>query len=201
MRLALPFLIFATAAPALGAQDSLGVPWTWSARIEAGTLNARDPFDVTMAVGGSFGLVNARNGFFVRYTRQQHDRNQVPYFNDVARHFWTLEWEHAFAAAQPFRQQVMLRLGAGVLGRGASQLKRAAVVTVGATVRYPVGRFFSFVGTFADQMADLPRQDFTNCYQGWDYNAGQPVQVCESYRYGGELQHNFGLFIAFEVRP
>jgi len=160
-------------------------------RLEAASLSPEDPTNVTMAYGGTVGVsIAARDALLVRFLLQSQNRNSGADLGAAARHFYLLTWEHAFNdETGTHRQQYLLRTGLGAVER--SPWRTAPAVSAGLAVRYGLGRHFGFVGAIEDVMAALPEDSLTAC---------DPVYGCSLLVSKRELQHNFGLAIAAELR-
>ena len=160
-------------------------------RLEAASLSPDDPTNVTMAYGGSIGVpVTARDALFVRFLLQSQNRNSGTDLGAAARHFYLATWEHAFnGSGDVHHRQYLLRTGLGAVER--SPWSTAPSFSAGFAVRYTLGRSFGFVGAIEDVMAALPRDSLTAC---------DPVYGCSAFVVERQLQHNFGLAIAAEVR-
>ena len=178
------------ARPAGGQADGTPI-----ARLEAGMLNASDPFDVTMAFGGALGWQLSRsNALLVRYVRQSQNRNSVADIGSKARGLLTANWEHAFGPSAQYHQQALIRVGVGALFR--PLLATAPLVNASLELRYTVHPHVAFVGSLEDDVGRLPRQDFQFCATD---ASGNPV--CQVYTSGAKVQHNFGFLVAIEWRP
>ena len=165
------------------------------ARLEAGMLNASDPFDVTMAFGGVLGWqLSHSNALLVRYVRQSQNRNSGEDIGSKARGLLTANWEHAFGPSAQYHRQALIRVGVGALFR--PMLATAPLVNASLELRYTVHPHIAFVGGLEDDVGRLPRQDFQFC--GVDVS-GNPA--CQVYTSGAKVQHNFGFLVAIEWRP
>lgn len=71
----------------------------------------------------------------------------------------------------------------GVSRTTSVNLANAPFVGVALAIRYPLSRHFAVAGTIEDDMAFIPRQTINRS------------------SVGGELEHNFGLFIVAQWRP
>ena len=174
---------------ALTAQDHRGL-----LELGAGSLAPDDPFQAFLSFRGSVGwILSHRNALAIDYTRQTKSRSTSEDLGKYARQFLGLVWHHAFQDAfydsQIHRQQYFLKLGGGLLVRGgtpslgSADLENAPFVGAALAIRYPLASHIAAVGEIEDDMAFIPRQ------------------TINTTKIGGELQHNFGLFILVQWRP
>ena len=174
---------------ALTAQDHRGL-----LELGAGSLGPDDPLQAFLSFRGSAGwILRHRNALAIDYTRQTKSRSTSEDLGKYARQFLGLAWHHAFQEAfyddEIHRQQYFLKLGGGLLVRGATpslgsaDLANAPFVGAALAIRYPLASHIAAVGEIEDDMAFIPRQ------------------TINTTKIGGELQHNFGLFILVQWRP
>jgi hypothetical protein len=166
--------------------------------IAPGSLSPDDPFTATLSFRGTLGwIASDRTAFSFDYTRQSANRSEGSDLGKYARNYFGVSWQHgsaqAFADDDLMKQQYLFRVGVGLLTRGtfrgvspAEHLKTAGFVDVGAEIRYPFTQRLAAVGTLDDVLAFLPHQVVTSGSQ--------------TYVFGGDVQHNFGLFIALQWR-
>ena len=184
-----------------------------------GSLNQGDPFHPNMSFRAAAGVnVGARNRMQGEYTRQSANRNQGTDLGTYAFQFVGVAWEHAFQDAfesdPPKTQRYLVRIATGILVRGSfayavpyTDLKNAGFVDAGMVARYPFSDHVAAVGSIEDAIAFLPRQTVASycntIIDGYTprscYSAGGP-NVFEVDT-GGAAQHNFGVFMALELRP
>ena len=190
MRPLLAALLVLALARGAAAQSEASLPSHAIVRLESGSLNPDDPFTVTLAYGAQLGWQFGRHGLLLRATWQELSRDLYSYAApEGGRRYVALAYERQLGFAQPFRQQLVLRLEGGGVGR--APWKAAAFGAVGVGLRYPVGRQIAFLGSFEDRMLALPKDTLPDC--GYD--------PCPAYTVGGKVQHNFGMFISVEFRP
>ena len=161
--------------------------------IGSGSLSPTDKFSAVLSFRGSAGFVlSHRNALAVDYTWQNRKSSRSGDLGQYTRQFLGLAWHHAFRDAfyddETKQQQYLLKLSAGLLVRGVSRttsvnLANAPFVGVALAIRYPLSRHFAVAGTIEDDMAFIPRQ------------------TINTTSVGGELEHNFGLFIVAQWRP
>jgi hypothetical protein len=158
-------------------------------RLEAGTLNPRDPFAATFTWGASLGVEwNDRRAILVRYTNQRFNGDEDADYSTDARTMVTLAGELAPTPVNRRKQQFRFRLGGGALFR--PHLKTAPVVSAGVAIRYELWPHTSLVGHIEDDAAMLPRDEIRGCIGS----------TCRSMIVGGAWLHNFGLIVALEFR-
>ncbi|HET9384496.1 MAG TPA: hypothetical protein VFO67_05065 [Gemmatimonadales bacterium] len=178
-----------TPALALAAQDH-----PIMLELGAGSLAPDDPFQAFLSFRGSAGwILSHRDALAIDYTRQTKSRATSEDLGKYARQFLGLAWHHSFQEAfyddETLRQQYFFKLSAGLLVRGrtptlgSADLANAPFVGAALAIRYPLSSRIAAVGEIEDDMAFIPRQ------------------TVDSIRIGGELQHNFGLFILVQWRP
>jgi hypothetical protein len=159
-------------------------------RLESGSLTPDDPFKVTLAYGAQLGWQFGRHGLLLRATWQDFSRDLFSYAApENGRRYLSLAYERRLGWDDPFRQQVVLRIEGGGVARGG--WSSAAFGAVGVGLRYPIGHKIAFLGSFEDRVLALPKDTLPDC--GYD--------PCPAYTVGGNVQHNFGLFISVELRP
>lgn len=158
-------------------------------RLEAGSLNSTNLFEVTLAVGASLGWQFAgRDAVLLRYLRQSGNTAGT----DVGTHagnFVTANWEHAFGAGGRYRRQALLRVGGGAVFR--YLLRTAPVVDAGLEVRYGLAPQWSLLANIEDDVAALPHEVIQVCRYGF----------CSQVELAQKVEHNFGLIVAGEWRP
>ncbi len=157
-------------------------------RLEAGTLNADDPFNATMAVGAAVGYTYRASSLMLRAVRQSWDGNSGA---DVAagRTFALVEWELAGRTSGYWERQLFFRLGAGWLFQ--SPYKSTVANDLGVGIRYRLATRLFLVGSADDQLAWVRRQAFTSCEVG----------LCTTVIVPAQIQHNYGLLVDLEIRP
>ncbi len=159
-------------------------------RLEGGSLNPDDPFSVTLAYGGQVGWHFGRHALLLRATWQELSRDLYSYAApENLRRYLSLVYERDPGWQEPYRQQLVVRLEAGGVARGA--WSAAAFGAVGVGLRYPLGKKIAFLGSLEDRVVALPKDTLPDC--GYD--------PCPAYTVGGKVQHNFGMFISVELRP
>ena len=187
----LVFAVAVSTGPAAAAQTDRFSPLF---RLEAGTLNPRDPFAATFTWGASLGAEwDDRRAILFRFTRQHFNGDEDADYTTDARTLVTVAGELATAAPNRRKQQLRFRLGGGALLRPG--LGTAPVLSAGVAIRYELWPHTSLVGHIEDDAAILPRKDIRGC------NTSPPVTgTCRSVMVGGAWLHNFGLMVALEVR-
>jgi hypothetical protein len=169
-------------APGVGAQvQAFG-------RLEAGTLNARDPFNTTLAFGGAVGITVRSSSFVLRLVRQSWNRNSGADVSD-GRTFALLDWEWAGKPKGAWQRQPFIRLGAGWLFQ--SPFKSTGATDLGVGLRYKLASRLFVVGALVDQVAWVQPQVFTDCQ----------ATICTTTNVPEQIQHNLGLLVDLELRP
>jgi hypothetical protein len=186
-------LLFAVAASTGRAATAQTGRFAPLIRLEAGTLNPRDPFAATFTWGASLGAEwDDRRAILFRFTRQHFNGDEDADYTTDARTLVTVAGELATAAPNRRKQQLRFRLGGGALFRPG--LGTAPVLSAGVAIRYELWPHTSLVGHIEDHAAILPRKDIRGCV------VTGPNATCRSVVTGGAWLHNFGLIVALEVR-
>ena len=179
------------AAAVLGTARPSGAQLPVFGRLEAGTLNAHDPLNATLAIGASLGLVLGPSRLALHVVRQSWNRNSGV---DVSRGrtFAMLDWELAAKPSGPWGRQAFLRLGGGWLFQ--SPYTSTVAADLGVGLRYRLTPYLFAVGALVDQVAFIRRQDFTSCDTTFEV-------ICTTATIPTQAQHNFGLLVDLELHP
>ena len=177
-----------TPALSVGAQDNRVL-----LELGAGSLSPDDPLNAILSFRGSVGwILSHRDALSIDYTRQSNSRSTSEDLGKYARQFVGFAWHHSFQEAfydeDTHQQQYLFKLSGGLLVRGTtpsfnSDLANAAFLGAALAIRYPFSPHIAAVGTIEDDIAFIPSQ------------------TINTTNVGGEVQHNFGLFVVVQWRP
>lgn len=159
----------------------------------AGSLSPNDPFHAILTFRGSVGwMLSHQDALSIDYTRQSNSRSTSEDLGKYARQFLGFAWHHSFQEAfyddETHQQQYLFKLSGGLLVRGKTpsfnaDLANAAFLGAALAIRYPFSRHIAAVGTIEDDLAFIPSQ------------------TINATNFGGDVQHNFGLFVVVQWRP
>jgi hypothetical protein len=177
-----------TPALSLAAQDNPVL-----LELGAGSLSPDDPLNAILSFRGSVGrILSHKDALSIDYTRQSNSRSTSEDLGKYARQFVSFSWQHAFQEAffdeDTKQQQYLFKLSGGLLVRGETpsfnaDLSNALFLGAGLAIRYPFSPHVAAVGTIEDDIAFIPSQ------------------TINTTNVGGEVQHNFGLFVVVQWRP
>lgn len=186
--LSLVLVTVLTLARSLVAQDNRVL-----LELGAGSLSPDDPLNAILTFRGSVGwILSHRDALSIDYTRQSNSRSTSEDLGKYARQFLGFAWHHSFQEAyyddDTHQQQYLFKLSGGLLVRGETpsfnaDLANAAFLGAALAIRYPLSRHIAAGGTIEDDMAFIPSQ------------------TINTTNFGGDVQHNFGLFVVVQWRP
>ena len=144
-----------------------------------------------MAVGATGGVQYHGHAIALQLLWQSQNGNKTADFSGDARTFALLTWEYL---GRPPKQKrdFFVRASGGMLLR--DPWKTALALGGGAGVRYRVTSTMAFIASFSDVIAFLPVETLSVC-------PPPPATTCDNYLADDGAQHNFGLTMAFELRP